>query len=206
MLNLKINKKEGLLLLSKLKLPTVELINYKELTSTDERLKEGLSVRLSPKKNCSSCVYLSSIHNCKDYQKIVKFIEENKRDNDIIVHKSVKTDIVGSISKLSYRDSIILETYKDLIDRKNEVINNRMVIPIIGDRLFISKLRLLKDNKDDFKNFSKVVTLIKDIPFEEYDMEYVIEDGNVIFTDLTLPETRTNSLFKKYITNDNYEI
>ena len=196
MLNLKINKKEGLLLLSKLKLPTVELIDYEGLTSNDERIKLGLSVRLSPKKNCSSCVGLQSIHNCTDYKKITDFIEQNKKDNDII----------GSISKLLYRDSIILETYRNLADRKNEIIGNRMVIPMIGGRLFISKLSMAKENKEDFKNFSKVVMLIKDIPFDEYDMEYVVEDGNVIFTDLTLPDTKTNKLFKRYITNDDFEI
>lgn len=206
MLNLKINKKEGLLLLRKLELPTVELISHEKLTSDDVRIKIGLSVRLSPKKNCSSCVGLQSIHNCTDYKEITDFIEQNKKNNDIIVHKSVKTDIVGSISKLLYRDSIILETYRNLEDRKNEIIGNRMVIPIIGGRLFISKLSMAKENKEDFKNFSKVVMLIKDIPFDEYDMEYVVEDGNVIFTDLTLPDTKTNNLFKRYITNDDFEI
>ncbi len=71
-----------------------------------------------------------------------------------------------------------------------------MVIPMIGGRWFISKLSMAKENKEDFKNFSKVVMLIKDIPFVEYDMEYVVEDGNVIFTDLTLPGTKTISYLK----------
>ena len=65
---------------------------------------------------------------------------------------------------------------------------------------------MAKENKEDFKNFSKVVMLTKDIPFDEYDMGYVVEDGNVIFTDLTLPDTKTNKLFKRYITNDDFEI
>lgn len=199
---MKLNKKEGIIFLEKIGLPTVKQINPNNLTTNSKEIEDGLSVRLSPKRNSSTNVYLPSIHNCTDLYQIIEFMEKNKEKYDIIIHKTVKPEIIGSVSKLDFRDSIVLETYRNFEERKKEIITNRVVIPILGNRMYISGLEMMKKDKNDFYNFSKVIQFLKDIPFKEYDMEYVIENGKVIFTDLTLPDNREYNSFKEYIYDD----
>lgn len=194
---MKLNKKEGIVFLEKSGLPTVKRISFESLSQDSKQLQEGLSVRLSPKKSSEINVNLPSIHNCKNYSEIKQFINEHEKKYDIIIHKTVSPEVIGSISKLGYRESIVLETYRNFQERKSEIINNRVVIPLLGGRMFISKMELLKKDEQDFNNFAKVIKILKDIPFEEYDMEYVIENGKVVFTDLTLPDNREYNTFRE---------
>ena len=120
---------------------------------------------------------------------------------EIFAHKTVKPDVLGSVSKLEYTNSIIMETYNDFSDRKNEIIRNRMIIPINNDKIWVSHLKMSKNDPEDFKSFKKVIMYLKDIPFRQYDMEYVIQDGDVIFTDLTLPDERENTTYISLIKN-----
>lgn len=196
---MQLNKKEGISFLKKFGLPTVKTIEATDLMEKETDLESGLSVRLSSKSSADRNVMLSSIHNCKDVNVINRFISENQGKYDIIIHKTVKPQTIGSISKLKFRESIIIETFKNFEDRKREIVDNRVIIPILGDKMYISKLEMLKKDKIDYNNFRKVIILLKDIPFEEYDMEYVIEDGNVVFTDLTLPNNREYNSFKNFI-------
>lgn len=41
-------------------------------------------------------------------------------------------------------------------------------------------------NEEDFGTFSKVIREVQDIPFQTYDAEFVLENGQVSFTDLTV--------------------
>lgn len=194
---MKLNKKEGIIFLEKSGLPTVKKIKLEDLSANSSELQQGLSVRLSPKNDSNVNVYLPSIHNCKNFETVKKFIDENKSIYDIIIHKTVKPECIGSVSKLNFRESIVLETYRNFDERKKEIINNRMIIPMLGGRMFISQLEMLNKDKKDFKDFAKVVKYLKDVPFEEYDMEYVMENGKVIFTDLTLPDNREYNSLKE---------
>lgn len=65
---------------------------------------------------------------------------------------------------------------------------------------------ILKKDENDFKNFKKIILFIKDIPFKQYDIEYVIQNGEVIFTDLTLPDAKEYQSYKTFFIerqNDN---
>ncbi len=194
-----LNKKEGISLLQEFGLPTVRTIEATDLMENKSDLKSGLSVRLSPKSSSERNVMLPSIHNCRDINVINGFISKNQDKYDIIIHKTVKPQVIGSISKLKFRESIVIETFKNFENRKKGIIDNRVIIPLLGDKMYISKLEMLRKDKVDYNNFRKVIILLNDIPFEEYDMEFVIEDGDVVFTDLTLPNNREYNSFKSFI-------
>ena len=63
-----------------------------------------------------------------------------------------------------------------------KIIDNRDIISIICDRIGISKMEMWKKDETDFKNFKKVILLLSDMPFEQYDIEYVIQNREVILT------------------------
>ena len=198
---MKMSKLEGIQLLEELKLPTIKKLNIEKLINGEIPLRDGVSVRVSPKGYAfDRNVYLPSIHNCTDIDTIKKFLNKN-RMYDIFAHYTVKPETIGSISKLNHTSSIILETYSDFNKRKMEIIDNRVIIPIICDRVWISKMKMLKKDENDFKNFKKVILLLSDIPFEQYDIEYVIQDGNVILTDLTLPDVKEYQNYKSFLNN-----
>lgn len=195
---MKMSKLEGIQLLENLKLPTVNRLDINQILNGKVSLDRGLSLRVSPKgNNFDRNVYLPSIHNCDDMNTIKEFISMNKKYN-VFAHYTVKPEVIGSISKLKHTKSIIIETYRDFYDRKKEIINNRVVIPIMFDRIWISKMDMLKKNKNDFKNFKKVILLLDKIPFKQYDIEYVIQNGEVIFTDLTLPDIKEYESYKVF--------
>lgn len=196
---MKMSKLEGIQLLEELKLPTIKRLNIEKLVNGEIPLRDGVSVRVSPKGHVfDRNVYLPSIHNCTDIDAIKQFLNKN-RMYDIFAHYTVKPETIGSISKLNHTSSIILETYSDFNKRKMEIIDNRVIIPIIYDRIWISKMEMLKKDENDFKNFKKVILLLSDIPFEQYDIEYVIQNGEVILTDLTLPDVREYQNYKAFL-------
>jgi len=195
---MKMTKMEGLQLLECLKLPTINKLDVGQILNGQIPLEQGLSLRVSPKgNNFDRNVYLPSIHNCSDINEIKSFVEAN-RDYNIFAHYTVKPEVIGSVSKLDHIQSVIIETYKNFDERKKEIIDNRLTIPIIDGRLWISKMDLLKKDKNDFLNFKKVILLLDDIPFKQYDLEYVIQSGEVIFTDLTLPDVKEYQSYKSF--------
>lgn len=195
---MKMTKIEGLQLLEILKLPTLKILDIKQILDGQISLEQGLSLRVSPKEsNFATNVCLPSIHNCSDINAIISFIEANKNYN-IFAHYTVKSEVIGSISKLEHTHSIIIETYKNFEERKREIINNRVTIPIFYDKLWISKMEILKKDENDFKNFEKIILFLKDIPFKQYEIEYVIQNGKVIFTDLILPDIKEYKNYKMF--------
>ena len=187
---MKMSKLEGIQLLENLNLPTINRLDINQIIDGRISVDEGVSVRVSPKGSTfDKNVGLPSMHNCKDIEQIKEFINSNRRYN-IFAHYTVKPEVIGSISKLEHTQSIVIETYRDFYERKKEIIDNRVIIPILFDRLWISKMEILKKDEKDFRNFKKVILLLKDIPFKQYDIEYVIQNGDVILTDLTLPNVK----------------
>lgn len=196
---MKMSKLDGIKIMEFLKIPTISRMNISKIIDGEIPIDCGVSIRVSPKtKNDKWNVYLPSIHGCTDVEEIKRFINENGK-YEIFAHKTVKPDVLGSISKLEYTNSIIMEIYNDFNDRKNEIIKNRMIIPINNDKIWVSHLEMSKNDPEDFKNFKKVIMYLKDIPFSQYDMEYVIQDGEVMFTDLTLPDGRENATCRSLI-------
>ena len=63
-------------MLKLLGLPTIKQIDPNLLDQNSQVLKEGLSVRTSPKKDLSNNVYLPSNHNCTDLNELREFIED----------------------------------------------------------------------------------------------------------------------------------
>lgn len=179
------SKIEGLNMLKILNFPTVEQIDPNLLDENSQVLKQGLSVRTSPKRNKNDNTSLPSIHNCTDLNELRSFIQEHKRDYYTIVHKTVVPETIGSISRFEAgTDKLSIETYEDF--EKKETIINRVIVPIIGEKFAISQLQMKEENPDDFRIFSQVIRDVKHLPFKEYDAEFVVQNGKVVFTDLTI--------------------
>ncbi len=184
---MKMSKIEGLKMLQMLDFPTVKQIDPNFLDENSYALKQGLSVRTSPKRSTENTVYLPSIHGCTNLNELRGFIKEHQNQYHIIVHPTVKPEQIGSISRYEANgDKLIIEIFKDFEKRKKGIIKNRMTIPVMGERFGISQLQIQEENEEEFKLFSKVIKEVRYMPFEKYDAEFVIEDGKVLFTDLTI--------------------
>lgn len=181
------SKIEGLKMLKILDFPTVEQIDPNLLDENSQVLKQGLSVRTSPKEDRENNVDLPSIHNCTDLKELRKFIEEYKNEYNIIVHKTVKPKQIGSVSRYEVgADKLIIEIFEDFEKRKHGIIKNRVILPVMGERFAISQLQMDKEDPQEFKVFSNVIKEVKYMPFKKFDAEFVVEDGGVLFTDLTI--------------------
>jgi hypothetical protein len=187
---MKINKKEGISVLTLYNLPTIQKITPEEVFNNEYQFAEGLSVRLSPKGNESNA-FLPSIHNCRDIARIREFIEQYSNKYSLFIHKTVKPELIGSASRLNTfnQSMIIMETFKNFDDRKRDIINNRMIVPVYGNRFMISDLELENKIPEDFKLFSKVLKELRKLPFSSYNTEYVIENGKIVFTELAVEES-----------------
>ena len=83
-------------------------------------------------------------------------------------------------------DKLSIETYEDFGKRKKEIIKNRVTVPIMGEKFAVSQLEMQEENPEDFKLFSQVIRDVKYLPFKKYDAEFIVKDGKVVFTDLTI--------------------
>lgn len=195
---MKVSKLEGLQMLSFFNFPTVQPIEVNYLDNNSTILQQGLSVRTAPKENRENNVYLPSIHNCKDLTQIRSFIQENRRQYDIITHPTVKPEIIGSASRIDYGkySAVAIELFDDFRKRKEEIVRNRAVIPIEGERMQINKMELDKNDKKDFTIMRDVISYLRKMPFEVYDIEFVIQEGNLIFTDLTVQDNNEYKIIK----------
>lgn len=192
-----INKKEGIELLSSYGLQTVQFINIEEFLKNNDDIHEGLTLRVSPKENHQRNVMLPSIYNCKDKEKIKSFFIENHKKYNVFMHKTIRADKIGSVSKIHTinQDMLILEVFKSFKDREKEKIDNRMTIPIVGGRYMISNIELMKKDEEDFSQFIDVFKDIRKLPFSSYNIEYFVKDGKVIFTEFTSEEKE----FEEYL-------
>lgn len=141
---MKISKREGLEILHMLDIPSVKLIDPNLLDENSSVLKEGLSVRLSPKENRNNNVYLPSIHNQTNLIEIREFIRKYQRQYNIIVHKTVRPEIIGSVSKyqLSPEDEkLVIELFENFQDRTDGRVDNRAILPILGGRIMICRIK-----------------------------------------------------------------
>lgn len=174
------NKKYGILFLNKYKLPTISLISYQDVMKDDYIIKNGLSIRLSSRKLNKIDVNLPSIHNCYDKIKIKEFVERYQNEYDILIHETVIPDIIGSISKynIGYEYILVFELYESFIERKKEIIKDRIIYRQYGNYLFNDECHCIKEN-----NMKELINYIKYIPFEKFDLEFIIEDNKIIFTD-----------------------
>ena len=136
-----------------------------------------------------------------DYLIILDNIEYNKDVSNNLkkcLKQNRKFDIIGSISKIESNNEIVIETFKSFEDRNNGIINNRIKIPIVSGKIWTSKSIILKSDKNDFMYFMKVITMLNGFPFQQYDMEYVIQNKEIIFTDLTIPDSREYNSYKAF--------
>lgn len=174
-------------MLKLLDFPTVESIDPNLLDENSQVLKQGLSVRTSPKRNLADNVYLPSIHNCTDLNQLRAFIKEHRGEYNVFVHKTVKPEQIGSISRLEIgEDKVIIELFEDFEKRKKGIIKNRVTFPVVGEKFRVDQLQMKEKNEQEFKVFSKVIRDVKYMPFKEFDAEFIVEDGKVVFTDLTI--------------------
>lgn len=190
---MKVSKIEGLKMLQILDFPTVKSIDPNLLDENSQVLKQGLSVRTSPKEKTENSVYLPSIHNCTHLDELREFIKEHQNQYHIIVHPTVQPEQIGSISRYQAgEDKVIIEIFKDFERRKKGIIENRVSVPVMGERLAISQLQIQEKDEDEFNLFGKVIREIKYMPFQNYDAEFVVENGKVLFTDLTIQGKKDN--------------
>lgn len=187
------NKLEGIELLKQIEYPTVSLLNMVDLMKNNI-LMEGVSVRLSS-RNDSIDVNLPSIHNVKSMQVIENFIKEYGKNYDVLIHKTVKPQIIGTISKYKINDYyiIVVETYKNFLERKHGIINEYISMMSIDNRLFNKRY-----NSENAKIlFQKIYPFIKKNCFDEYDIEFVIENNEIVFTDFYSKDYQIKRI-KKY--------
>lgn len=184
---MEMSKIEGLKMLQMLDFPTVQPIDPYLLDENSQVLKKGLSVRTSPKKDLENNVYLPSIHNCTNLNEVRDFIKEYQSQYHIIVHPTVKPEQIGSISRYEAgEDKVIIEIFNDFEKRKKGIIKNRVIVPIKGERFAISQLQIQEKDQEEFNLFGKVIKEVKYMPFGRYDAEFIVEDGKILFTDLTI--------------------
>lgn len=190
---MKVSKIEGLKMLQILDFPTIEPIDPNLLDENSQVLKQGLSVRTSPKGEAENNVYLPSIHNCTQLNELRKFIKQHQNQYYTIVHPTVKPEQIGSISRYQAgEDKVIIEIFKDFERRKKGIIENRVTVPVMGERFAISQLQIQEKDEEEFNLFGKVIREIKYMPFQNYDAEFVVENGKVLFTDLTIQGKKDN--------------
>ena len=193
---MEISKLEGIKLLSELNMPTVKLLDIRQILEGKEPLKEGISVRLSPKSKLVKWnVGLPSINRRTNLDEISEFVEQYQNQYIVFAHKSVIPESIGTLSKLE--DCLAIETYKSYEDKHDEIIDNRIIVPMLGDKMHISRMEMLREDEQDFKNFRKVLMHLKGIPFSQYEMEYVIENGDVVFMDFTVANNREYQAYKE---------
>lgn len=186
---MKMSKIEGLETLKILNVPTVELIDPNLLDENSHVLREGLSIRTSPKSDMQNNTSLPSIHNQGDLNEIREFIKQHQQGYNIIVHKTVKPEMLGSVSKyqLSPEDeNLVIELFRDFQERKEGIIKNRAILPVVGERIMVSRMQMQETDEGDFGIFSKVIQGVRKMPFQTYDAEFVLENGQICFTDLTI--------------------
>ena len=61
----------------------------------------------------------------------------------------------------------------------------------------VSQLQMREKNEEEFELFSKVLKDVRYMPFKKFDAEFVIEDGKVLFTDLTIKSDADRSYAKE---------
>ena len=189
-------------MLKLLGLPTIKQIDPNLLDQNSQVLKEGLSVRTSPKKDLSNNVYLPSIHNCTDLNELREFIEDYQNEYNIIVHKTVTPNQIGSVSRYEAgTEKVIIEDFEDFEKRSKGIVKNRMVIPILGEKLMVSRLQMQETDSEDFILFSKVLKEVKYMPLKKFDIEFVSEDEKILFTDLTI-NSRQDSLYAQELAKE----
>ena len=71
--------------------------------------------------------------------------------------------------------------------------------------LWLAGLQMQEKNKEDFKTFSKVLQGIRKMPFQTYDAEFVLENGQVYFTDLTIQSPVDIELMKTSLERNEYK-
>ena len=195
---MKICKLDGIKMLQELGIPTVQLMDTSKIITGEIPIDigNGISVRLSPKdKNVKWDVGLPSINRRKDILEVKEFIEKYRGKYNVFAHETVRPEILGTVSR--YDDELIIETYEDYDKKHEQEIDNRVTIPVIGNRFFIDEMQLQKNDETDFKRFSKVIMYLRKIPFKVYDAEYVFQDGNVIFMDFTVPDEKKYNQYQE---------
>lgn len=177
------NKIDGLELLNEWNFPTLELLTIDDLEHNPYLLHEGVSVRLSSRGNNENVdVFLNSIHNVHDINRVKKFIIDNKDKYDIIIHKTVKPDIIGTISKYNnyYHDIIAIELYNNFQDRSHGIISSRAITEMMGNII-------LEIDNDKFASkalYLELMMLLRYIDLDDYTIEFVLENNKLVFTDL----------------------
>ena len=177
--------------------PTVKLLCLEDLKDNPSLLNDGISVRLSSKvKSDKADVYLKSIHNARVLEKIEEFIVNNENNYDIIMHKTVKPELIGTISKYSnfYNDIVVIEVYKNFDDRAHGIVSYRAMVEIIDGKV-------ISIHNDEFVSkrlFREIMDYISDVDYNDYKFEFVIEKDKLVFTDFYSREFNSKKYLKKY--------
>lgn len=173
------NKKDGLEFLQQYDLPTIKLLGFEDVWNEPSLIDSGLSLRLA-NKNDGIDVMLPSKHNVTDMNDVLSFYQKYYRDYDILIHKTINPQIIGSISKylLSDYDTIVIEIFKDFYERQKGVIKERVIITLLDKRI----IKIDNQGIINKKILKEIMENIIDIPYDTFDLEFVY-DNNLIFTD-----------------------
>ncbi len=180
------NKLVGLKILESYGFQIPELYSYKQVMDDDFVINKGLSIRLSSKANSVIDVGLPSIHNCLDKSGIKDFYLKYSDEYNIIIHETFFPDIIGTVSKFTLNglDCVVVETYKDFLERKRGMPNHREV------SLYIEGRRI---KSDENCIYNRVVNMLKIIDLEDYNVEFVIQNHELFFTDFYTNSFKENN-------------
>lgn len=188
------NKIGGLELLENWNFPTLKLLTINDLEKNPNVLQDGVSVRLSSKGNDNIDVFLNSIHNIHDINIIKRFIVDNKDKYDIIIHKTVKPDIIGTISRYSnnYHDILVIELYKNFSDRSHGIVLSRAITEMLGNII----INIDNNNFLSKSLYYELMMYLRYIELDDYNIEFVVEKNRIIFTDLYSTSMDNKKLIK----------
>lgn len=173
------NKIDGLNFLHEYKLPTVQLLELDELLNNPLLLSCGISLRLASKYDGID-VNLPSLHGIKSIDQVMDFYHKYQDDYNILIHETVRPNIIGTCSKYSLtNDVLVIETFNNFNDRKHEIVNERAIIDMLDNQI-------IKIDSNNFQNKRLLRDILNDvleIPYNDFTIEFVIDREKTIYTD-----------------------
>ena len=177
---------------------TLEMIPFSKIFNEPELLEKGLNVRLSRKEKNKIEVNLPVFHNVKTITELYNIILKYQNNYEFILHKDINPTIIGSISKLIISDItyFVIETYNNFSNR--EIVSNRYIF-IDWD----SHLQFIWTKSTEKSNFliNQIVKEIRNVNYKTYNIEFVIDNDELYYTDFNTTENNKDKLLTKTINN-----
>ena len=186
------NKVEGLKHLKKLGLKTCDYIIYNkniELLNFDKNEKYVL--RRSTKDN-SATTSLGIDHDLT-YKNLIKKVYDLKGKFDLIIQKEINIEYMGSVSRYYLNNNVYVLSI-ELFDSMSNRLKGKSCDYLIN--YYIDFDLITRGKIHNSKYITSVFHDIKNIPYEKYQMEFVVSSNEIYYTDFDKKEmVRCRALF-----------